>query len=219
MIKNKKISYNTILKNFIRCLTIILCIFYFMDSNLKRIAGGAMFLIVSIGADILLKLIKINLTNLVDFILQSFIFLCLFIGNMCNMYAVFPWWDLFLHFISGILMGIVGILILRFLVSEKVFKNFSPIFKATYSFIVTTASSALWEIWEFAGDKLLGFNSQLNSLVDTMGDICICVLGGLIITIMIYKFYKKGKFKFIGKVVESFARENIKEESVKVNKF
>lgn len=212
MKKNKKISYNLIFKNFVRILTVILCVFYLISNNLSYIDGGIMFLITSVGVDIILKLIKINLTNLVDFILQGFIFLCLFLGSMYNIYSIFPWWDLFLHFISGILVGIAGLIMLRFLVTEEIFKSLSPIFKAIHCFLVATASSALWEMWEFAGDQLFGFDSQLNSLSDTMEDIYICVLGGIIISIMVYRFYKKNKFKFIGKTVESFSKINIKEE-------
>lgn len=212
MKKAKKIHYNLALKNFIRILTIILCIFYLITNNLIHIFGGVLFLITSLGIDLILKLIKINLTDISDFIFQGFIFLALFLGKMYNIYVVFPWWDLFLHFISGILIGIVGLWLLSFLVSQNIFKNLSPIFKAIYVFIIATSSSALWEIFEFAGDRLLGFNSQLNSLVDTMGDICICVLGGLIISIMVYKFYKKNKFKFIGKSVEDFSIINTKRE-------
>lgn len=216
MKKNKRISYNLIFKNFVRILTVILCVFYLINNNLSYIDGGIMFLITSIGVDIILKLIKINLTNLADFILQGFIFLCLFLGSMYNIYSIFPWWDLFLHFISGILVGIAGLISLNFLVTEKIFESLSAIFKAIYSFVVVSASSALWEIWEFAGDQLFGFDSQLNSLVDTMGDICICVLGGVIISIMVYKFYKKDKFKFIGKTIEAFSKINIKEKHNKL---
>ncbi|MDO4535947.1 MAG: hypothetical protein Q4B63_09080 [Clostridium perfringens] len=216
MQKHKEIHYNLILKNFIRVLTIILCIFYLINNNLIHILGGILFLITSLGIDLILKLIKINLTDISDFILQSFIFLGLFLGKMYNIYAVFPWWDLFLHFISGILIGIVGVLILNVLISKEIFENLSPIFKALYAFISAATSASLWEIFEFAGDRLFGFNSQLNSLIDTMEDICICVLGGLIMSVMVYKFYKQGKFKFIGEVVESFSKINIKEEP---NKF
>lgn len=208
--KKLKKSYNIIFKNFIRILAIILCVFYVVNSNLSYIKGGIMFLITSIGVDMILKLIKINLTNLADFILQGFIFLALFVRNMCNIYTVFPWWDLFLHFVSGILIGIVGLCLLRFLVTEELFESLSAIFKAIYSFMIVTASSSIWEMIEFAGDKLLGFNSQLNSLLDTMGDIYICVLGGGIISIIIYKFYKKNKFKFIGRIVEVFSIMNVK---------
>lgn len=212
MKKSKEIHYNLVLKNFIRVLTIILCIFYLITNNLIHIFGGVLFLVTSLGIDLLLKLIKISLTHISDFILHSFIFLALFLGKMYNIYVVFPWWDLFLHFISGILIGIVGLWLLSFLVSQNIFKNLSPMFKSIYVFMIATSSSALWEMFEFAGDRLLGFNSQLDSLVDTMGDICICVLGGFLISIVVYQFYKKGKFQFIGKAVEGFSIINIKEE-------
>lgn len=208
MDKNKKLTYNIIFKNAIRCLAIISCFIYFINTEHDNAMGGVLFLITSLGVDIILKLIKINLTNIIDFILHGFIILCLLLGKMYNIYGILPWWDLFLHFISGILVGIAGLLLLRFSNSEECFNNFTPFFKATYAFIMSIASSAVWEAIEFVGDQTLGMDSQLNSLTDTMSDICICIVGGLIISVIIYLFYKKDKFKFIGKTVESFSRKN-----------
>lgn len=216
MSNNKKLSYNLIIKNFVRVITIILCIFYLLSKDISPVIGGVVFLGTSLGIDIILKLIRIKLTNIIDIIIQSFIFLSLFLGKMYNIYAVFPWWDSFLHFISGIIVGFVGILVFKILVSEKIYFTLPPLVKSLISFLFAVTSSALWEVWEFAGDKLFGFDSQLNSLTDTMTDICVCILGGVIISVIIYEFYKKEKFKFVGKTVEAFSKINIKEED---NKF
>ncbi len=205
----KKVPYNLILKNFVRVITIILCIFYLLNHNTKHIIGGIIFLITSLSVDIALKFIKIKLTNIIDLIIQSYIFLCLFLGKMYNIYTIFPWWDLFLHFISGIIIGLVGILAFSILIPKPVFNKLSPLVKALNTFLFAVASSALWEIWEFAGDELFGLNSQLNSLKDTMGDIIACALGGVLINIIIYKYYKKGNFRLIGEIVESFSKINI----------
>lgn len=208
----RKLSYNLVLKNFVRIMTFILCIFYLLNKNISPIIGGIAFLGTSLGIDIILRLIKIKLTNVIDVMIQSFIFLCLFLGKMYNIYAVFPWWDSFLHFISGIIVGFAGILTIKILLSEQTYCDLTPLVKALSAFLFAVASSALWEIWEFAGDQLFGFDSQLNSLIDTMTDMYVCTLGGLIISLIIYRFYKKGKFKFIGKGVEDFSKINIKEE-------
>ena len=213
---NKKLSYNLIIKNFVRVVTIILCIFYLLSKDISPVIGGFVFLGTSLGIDIVLKLIRIKLTNIIDLIIQSFIFLCLFLGKMYNIYAVFPWWDSFLHFISGIIVGFAGILVFKILVSEKIYFILSPLVKSLISFLFAVTSSALWEICEFTGDRLFGLDSQLNSLTDTMTDICVCTLGGVIISVIIYEFYKKQKFKFVGKTVEAFSKINIKEEH---NKF
>lgn len=51
-----------------------------------------------------------------------------------------------------------------------------------------------------------------------MTDICACTLGGIIISILIYRFYKKGTFRFIGEIVEQFSKINAKNKKYD-NKF
>lgn len=218
MSKNKRVLYNLIIKNFFRLITVIPCFFYLLEHDVTHIVGAIVFLLTSLGVDIVFKLINVKLTSIIDLTVQVFIFLCLFLGKMCDMYIIFSWWDSFLHFISGIIIGIGGILALRILLPEEVFFKLSVLVKTLNAFLFSVASSALWEIWEFAGDQLFGFNSQLNSLTDTMIDICACTLGGIIISILIYRFYKKGTFRFIGEIVEQFSKINAKNKKYD-NKF
>lgn len=169
-----------------------------------------MFLASAIGVDIFFKLVKIKLSNSTDFIIQLFIFACLFLGKMYYVYSILPWWDSFVHFISGILLGIGALLLLTIQVKNKVITSLSPIFIATYASLTSIAAAGLWEIWEFAGDQLFGLNSQGNSLIDTMTDICMGAGGALIAAVLIYFYFKKKKFKFIGEFMDTFALINRK---------
>ena len=206
-IRAKK-TYNMWFKWSIWALTVALCIYHFIRGEMTYIEGGIMFLAAAIGIDIFFKLIKIKLSDSTDFIIQLFIFACLFLGKMYFVYSILPWWDSFVHFISGILLGIGALLLLTIQVKDKVIKEISPIFIATYSFLASVASAGLWEIWEFAGDQLFGLNSQGNSLMDTMTDICMGFSGAIIAAILIYFYFKKKQFKFIGDFMDTFAQIN-----------
>lgn len=205
-----KITYNLWFKWTIWAITSVLCIYYFIKGQMGYIEGGVMFLASAIGIDIFLKLIKIKLSDSTDFIIQLFIFACLFMGKMYNIYSILPWWDSFVHFISGILLGIGSLLLLTIQVKEDVIKKLQPIFIATYGFLSSVAAAGLWEIWEFAGDQLFGLNSQGNSLMDTMTDICMGASGGIIAAILIYIYFKNGTFKFIGDFMDTFLMINKK---------
>lgn len=205
-----KFTYNVIFKWFIWILAAILCVYHVIKGQTGYLEGGIMFLASAIGVDLFFKVIKVKLSNSTDFIIQVFIFACLFLGKMYHVYEILPWWDSFVHFISGILLGIGSLLIAKSQLNEEAFNKLSAIFMATYVFFCSTAAAGLWEIWEFAGDQLFGFNSQLNSLMDTMTDICMGTGGAIVAAILVYFYFKNKRFKFVGDFIDTFSRLNRK---------
>lgn len=208
--KKDKLTYNLIFKWFIWCLTVVLCIYHAIKGQTTYLESGIMFVVSAIGVDVLFKIIKVKLSNSTDFIIQVFIFACLFLGKMYGVYEILPWWDSFVHFISGILLAIGSLLLAKSLIKEEVFNQLQPVFMAIYVFLSSTAAAGIWEVWEFAGDQLFGFNSQLNSLIDTMTDICMGTCGAFIACFLVYHYFKSKKFKFIGEFIEIFSKLNKK---------
>lgn len=192
-------------------IAITILFFYYLITNkdynnINYITNCILILFCSILPDVILKLFKSKMSNSADLFIQIFIFLSMLLGRMYNMYSIIPWWDLFLHFLSGILLGLIALAILKPLVGKDIFKNLPPLFTAIYIFIFTIAVAALWEYWEFAGDRLLGFDSQMNSLVDTMTDMLMGTLSGLIITIMSFFHFENQSFKFLDGFVNAFSK-------------
>ncbi len=105
-----------------------------------------------------------------------FILLSVFLGRTLGMYASIPYWDKLLHFLSGFIFAQTGKEIYAKLDGNKKSKAL------LISFALLTAFSiaGLWEIWEFASDKILNTNAQNGSLDDTMYDIIAGSLGGII---------------------------------------
>ena len=142
--------------------------------------------------------------------MHLFIFAWVFLGKMVNWYEIMPWWDSFVHFISGILLAIGSLLILKSQINDELFNKIPAISMATYTFFASTAAAALWEIWEFSGDQLFGLLSQGNSLTDTMIDICMGTGGAVIAAVLVYFYFKHKKFNFIGDFIETFSKINRK---------
>jgi len=121
---------------------------------------------------------------------------------MYNFYSIISWWDLFLHLLSGVILGLLALTLLKPLIGKDNFKILSPLFVAIFIFLFTVATAALWEFWEFAGDQLFGFDSQLFSLVDTMTDMLIGSFSGLIVSIMSFLHIKNGTFEFLSGFID-----------------
>ena len=133
-----------------------------------------------------------------------FIFGSLFLGSSVGFYNRFWWWDILLHGISAVLLGIVGLLLVWILNhNEKIEMSLNPLFICFFSFSFAVTIGALWEIYEFAIDYFLGANMQKSGLVDTMWDLIIDVTGAFIVSTSAYLYYKTGhKSRIINEIQE-----------------
>lgn len=152
-------------------------------------AGGSIILVATFLVDYInQKFFKI------DFIITTAVYLyCVFslvMGNMWDFYDKIWWWDLLMHILSGVILGIIGDVILN--------KNIGKIKineTSRFLFIVGMAciGGVLWEIYEFAIDSLFNLDTQLAKgygITDTMWDLIMDFLGGIGIG-MYLSFYTK----------------------------
>ena len=115
-----------------------------------------------------------------------FIFCAQYLGELKNFYHLFWWWDILLHGAFGGYAVIVakhlvqGIIVKEQAVSEQRFKLFIGIF----AFCFAVALGAIWEVFEFLGDYLTGFNMVKGGLADTAGDLLVKILVALAATIL-----------------------------------
>lgn len=103
-----------------------------------------------------------------------FIILSLFFGRVLNIYAIIPFWDKILHFLSGFILFSAG---------EEVFRSLGAAEKKHlifFSFLFASSAAGIWEIYEFSLDNLFGFNSQNASLPDSMLDMIFGNLSAII---------------------------------------
>ena len=113
-------------------------------------------------------------------------------------YSRVPRWDDILHSLSGALLAVLGFAIV--MIYNKKSKNItgtiSAGFMAVFAFSFALAIGAVWEIYQYTGDGLLGMSMQRflaedgsglvgrAALYDTMKDIIVDTLSALITSVI-----------------------------------
>lgn len=114
----------------------------------------------------------------------------LFLGEVFDFYERFWWWDIFMHTFSAVGFGIIGMLIVLFLVRGDRVAQSPPSMLVIMAFSFAVSVGAMWEIFEFGMDQMFGLNMQKSGLVDTMGDLIVDVIGAAIGAMGGYVFIK-----------------------------
>lgn len=113
--------------------------------------------------NILARTWRINLSENLQIIIIIFVFAANYLGELHSFYYRFSWWDDMLHFMSGIVLGMVGFLLVdtlnRFQMKKMTFE-LSPFFVAVFAFTFAVAAGAVWEIFEYCMDTFFGMNMQ-----------------------------------------------------------
>ena len=122
-----------------------------------------------------------------------FAFLASFLGSVEGLYGSVWWWDLAMHTAFGYLGCFVG---LFFACKLADVAKLRPLFVILFCFAVSLMFGALWEIFEFSGDQLLGNTAQgphipdgeggwFIDVRDTMEDI-LCNTAGALVFVLHY---------------------------------
>ncbi len=143
-----------------------------------------------------------------------FIFGSELLGEIRSFYEIIPWWDDLLHSVSGVILGLIGFMLVYSLnESKKSSVNLSPVFVSLFAFCFALACGALWEIFEFSGDRLLNMDMQKfrpptgttelvtdswrydAGLIDTMTDIIMDAASALAVSVLGFIKIKAGKWR------------------------
>ena len=148
-----------------------------------------------------------SIPNFIYIMYYVFLYCAIFLGEMLNFYYVIPHWDVILHFFSGAMLGALGfILVSQLNDSEMIRVSLSPFFVALFAFCFALACGAVWEVYEFVFDGILGLNMQKfmtgtgemlighQALHDTMTDIIVDALSALLISLIGYSRLKTDKW-------------------------
>ncbi|MEG0229736.1 MAG: hypothetical protein RR640_03945 [Oscillospiraceae bacterium] len=134
-------------------------------------------------------IIAIKLPGFYYYQFVGFCFISQYLGMMLNFYDKFLWWDIFLHFTSGIILCTLAYYIYTIFCKKT---NTSPkkLIGLWFALFTGIACAAIWEIYEFTIDVCFGFDAQGITVNDTMEDIIAGTIGSLISVIIIF-FIKK----------------------------
>lgn len=136
-----------------------------------------------------------------------FLYLSFGLGEVRDFYFKFWWWDIMLHSFSALVMGLIGFLLVYvFYMTHRI--QMAPFYVALVSFGFALTVGTLWEIVEFLMDWSFGFNMQKSGLDDTMTDLMVDALGGLMAGTIGYKYVKGGDSDIADGIVRRFVRKN-----------
>ncbi len=132
-----------------------------------------------------------------DLGIVCFIFATLFLGQLANFYDNIPFWDKFVHFQSGLILGVAGFVLVYTLNEQKsVHLDLSPGFVSFFAVTFSLAIGVVWEVVEFIADSLFGIDWQ-NGNADTMWDLIAAGAGALVVSIVGYFWmYRKARLPF-----------------------
>ena len=187
------------------CSLASLC-YFVRDYNIgayDRLLGSASIILVLFIPRIFQKIFKLKISDGMELIYVVFIILAQFLGSVVNLYNTVWWYDLFTHFLSGILTAVLSLVILNWL---SMYKDKNKGFNVLFIISFTLMVASIWEMLEFGADTFLGMNVQHSietGVSDTMEDILVAFLGSIIVSLSYLLENIVNKNGFLKKVVSN----------------
>lgn len=145
---------------------------------------------------------KISIKTNIELLYLILVFLSFTLGRIYNLYETIKWYDTLVHFMSGKLTFIFGLIILKKM--NKYDKKI--LFNVLFSIMMTITLAALWELTEFGIDKVLHKDMQdvlKTGVDDTMKDILVAILSALLVIISYVYETKKNKKGLITTIISN----------------
>lgn len=168
---------------------------------------------------VLYRLCHLRPVFLLEVVFDGFVLAAVSFASLFGGYELIPYWDKILHFLSGFLFAVLGTAVYF---SQKPGHLLDPAdaFNASlYTWMFAMMSAVLWEIWEYFV-SFSGADPQqvaLTGVGDTMGDIIVCTVGGLITAVSCWKYLRHiGENRRKGLMMhlfEAYYRENIQNQN------
>lgn len=134
----------------------------------------------------------------------AFLFCAVFLGEILSFYYLFPLWDVFLHFFSGVMLCYLGFFIGQSYEKRKQIRLGNAALFA-FSVCFSLALGALWEGYEYVMDGVLHMNMQKfadadfspftgrAALRDTMEDLLVDALSAIVTAFVLSQRSLTGK--------------------------
>lgn len=129
---------------------------------------------------IIKKFLHYDMSEPIKLVYYIFALMGLTLGSILNFYNKISWFDLFTHFVSGILSSVAALIILK---KRNILKDKCLWFNVVFIICFTLSIAVLWEFFEFSCDLITGGDTQkvLESGVDdTMTDMLIAFFGTIL---------------------------------------
>lgn len=137
----------------------------------------------------------------------AFIIASLIFGEVFDAYEVVWWWDIALHGLSAVALGLIGFLFIYMLFHGDNFAAPAAAL-AIIAFSFAVSVGGLWEIFEYLTDQVAGTNMQRSGLDDTMGDLMVNAFGAGVGSLIGYGYLKGQSAGLPGRLITDFVTLN-----------
>jgi hypothetical protein len=103
-----------------------------------------------------------------------------------DIYVLYPWFDIPMHLIGGIAIGISGVLGLQVLQEKNYIEIKKKNIYILYIMFIVFFAAIFWELYEYIWDSMF-FTQYQQGIGDTVLDMFLGVVGGIIVGV----FYSK----------------------------
>lgn len=156
------------------------------------------------------KLLHLTPAYSANLALNLFSFLSFGIGMVASGYQTLPGFDKFVHFLSGIVFGVIGLLYGFYVTKKERGKDgFWVQVYCAVSFSMLVA--VIWEFYEYGLDLILHTDPQRVSTMgihDTMQDMLVCFAGSILVGVLNWRHSYHQKTGFILQVCEELRQQN-----------
>ena len=152
--------------------------------------NGAIILMLTFAPAMIEHRLRVPLPVELTLITSVFLFASFVLGEIRDFYERIWWWDLALHGISALTIGLIGFLgIYVFYMTHRI--QVAAGWIASITFAIAVSLGTIWEIFEFLMDWYFGFNMQKSGLIDTMTDLLINAVGAAVAAAIGYFYVYK----------------------------
>ncbi|MFT5501636.1 MAG: hypothetical protein ACI88G_001774 [Woeseiaceae bacterium] len=171
--------------------------------------SGTVTLLLTCAPAAIERRLRVPLPVEITLITSLFLYASFALGEVRDFYEKFWWWDLALHGLSALTIGVIGFLgIYVFHMTHRI--RIAPGWLATITFALALSLGTLWEIFEFLMDWYFGVNMQKSGLVDTMTDLLINAAGAAIAALLGYLYVRKEDGHLARRLIETYANRHNK---------
>lgn len=182
--------------NLIRIILVILSIYHIYKRDNKIVISTSIVFILTFALRLLDKFLSIRPGIIGGFSYITIIFMTIYLGSALKFYDKYYWWDMLIHFISGIAFVSFGLAIIN-----KV-DNINRFYMLLFCFTFSIALHVIWEVLEYLSDCMFHSDNQrwqrvspsINhasegaiqpaGLLDTMNDTIICIAGNAVLCLV-----------------------------------
>lgn len=163
---------------FLRVITIGVMIYSIINGEWENTMTCALTLVLLFIPSFIENRMKIDLPNVMEVIMITFVFAANILGEITSFYEVFPMWDTVLHTLNGFICAGVGFGLIDILNRNKKIKvNLSPVFVCLFSFCFSMTAGTVWEFFEFGMDMFFGKDMQKDTVVNTINSMLLSGAG------------------------------------------